>query len=81
MIEVLWQRDRAFHQFVHLQTGLLIGTRVTNMNDRMTYGELEILADIRVQTHYVTILVTHPHHVSYSGGGWLRFDSRTDHPR
>jgi len=26
------------------------------MNDWMIYGELEILADMRVQTHYVTIL-------------------------
>jgi hypothetical protein len=26
------------------------------MNDRMTYGELEVVADIRVQTHNVTIL-------------------------
>jgi len=56
VIEVLLRHYRTVRQTIHLQTGLLISTCVTDVNVRMTYGEFEVLTNVRIQTHYVEIL-------------------------
>ena len=48
MIEVLRWHYRTFHQTIHLQTGLVISTCVTDLNDRMAYGEFKVLTNVRI---------------------------------
>ena len=56
MIELLWWNDRTFDQAFHTQARLYIFTLIAYMNDRMTHGELEILAYVRVEVHDLSIL-------------------------
>jgi len=56
MVQLFGRHDRTFNQTFHLQASILILTRVPYMNDRMADWELEIFADVRVQTHDIDIL-------------------------
>jgi len=56
MVQTLWRHDRTFYQTVHRQARFLILARIATVNDWMIYGQLEILANVRVQAHDVDIL-------------------------
>jgi len=55
MKQSLWRNDRTFYQTVHTQAHFHILARVPYVIDWMTYGKLEILANVRIQTHNVDI--------------------------
>jgi hypothetical protein len=56
MIQSLRRNDTTFYQTVHAQARFDVLARVSHLNDRMTYGKFEILADVWVQTHNIYIL-------------------------
>jgi len=56
MLQPPWVNDRTFHQNVLTQARFLIPARIPHMNDWMTYRELEIFANVRIQTNNVDIL-------------------------
>jgi len=56
MVQLLRRHDRTFNQTFHLQASILILKSVAYVNDRMADSELEIFADVRVQTHDINIL-------------------------
>jgi len=56
MIWPLWRNHRIFYQTVYTPARFHILARVAHLNDWMTYGEPEILANIRIQTHNFDIL-------------------------
>ena len=73
MIHSLWWNNRTFDQAIHTQEGFYIFTRIAYVNDRMTDGELEVIAYVRVEAHVIDILnglILLP----YSGDAWPRFD-------
>ena len=56
MIQPLKWKDRTFYKAIHTKTGFLVFARVSHMDEWMAHGELEILAYIRVEAHYIHIL-------------------------
>jgi len=52
---VLWRKDCAFNQTLHLKTGFNVFARVTHVYDWMTDWKLEILAEARIQAHDTAI--------------------------
>ena len=55
MIQVRRRNYRAHYQSFHLQTFSNVFTRFARVYDGVSYRKLEILADVRVQTHHVVI--------------------------
>ena len=45
------RNDRTFYNTILSQAGFLILARVCHIDDGIAYGELEIIADIRVEAH------------------------------
>ena len=56
MIQLLWRNDRTFNQAVHMETSFYISTPIPYVNDRMSNGELEMCAYVRVEAHDIDIL-------------------------
>jgi hypothetical protein len=52
----LWRNDKTFYYALLEQTGFLFFASVSHMDDRMSHRELEILAHVRIEAHYVYIL-------------------------
>jgi len=52
VIQPLWRRDRPFYHTIYRQA------RVCNVNDWVTYGEIEISGYARIQAHVVDIFVS-----------------------
>jgi len=56
VIQLLWRNDRTFNEAIHTQAPFYILKRIPYVNDRMTHGELEVLAYVRVEAHDIDIL-------------------------
>jgi len=56
VIQILRRNDRTFNPTIHTQTRLYILTHIPYVNDWMTQGELEVLANVRVEAYDVDIL-------------------------
>ena len=56
MTQVRRRKYRAFYHSFHMQTCPDVFTHVARVYDGVSYRKLEIFADVRVQTHHVTIL-------------------------
>ena len=53
---MIGRKYRAFYQSFHLKTCPNVFTRVAHVHDVVSNRKLEILADVRLQTHHVAIL-------------------------
>ena len=56
MVQTLWWNERTFYKAILTQAGFLVFARVSHMDDWKAHGELQILAYVRVEAHYVQIL-------------------------
>ena len=56
MIKSYGWNDLTFDQAIHMEACFLFLKHNTYVNDRMTYGELEVLVYVRVEAHDVNIL-------------------------
>jgi hypothetical protein len=50
-----WQYP-ALDQALHFQHGVYIIIRLTRMHLWVTYGKFNVLANVRIQAHYITVL-------------------------
>ena len=51
MIHYLWRKDRTFCETILAQAVFLVFGRISKTDDGMAHRKLEVLADVRVETH------------------------------
>jgi hypothetical protein len=56
MLQPLWWNDRTFYEAIRTKAGSLVFERISHMEDRMAHVEFIVLADVRVQAHYIQVL-------------------------
>jgi len=56
MVQFFWRYDSTQYQALHTQACYNVLARIPHMHARVPDGKLEILAYVRVETHYIHIL-------------------------
>jgi len=70
MVQCFWQKDNTLYQTVHKQAGFHILALISNMDDGVTDGKIEILAYVRVEAHDIHIWdsLSFPHFIVETHG-------------